>query len=1145
MVEDDLRGKVPGAGWLRGAYEQAVGTERTSQTWSDWRDEQVEQAAVGWVLGTVFVRFCEDNDLIDQPWIAGPGDRADTAAQAQTAYQLRLAQVQHGRRWLRGAFGHLAEVGATAALFDADDPVWRWDISVDAAAALLDFWRRGADRHDFTDPDLDTRFLGDLYENLSTKARKRYALLRTPEFVAEFILDLTMSPAIEEFGHDEVRMIDPVCGSGQFVLGAFDRLVRAWAVKAPGLPREQRVQNTLAAVHGVDVNRSATAITRFRLLVAALRASGLSTLAATSGRAWTFNIVVGDSLLDAGPLLSPGRYHVVVGNPPYLTVANGRLDQHYRERYDACVGRYSLIVPFTQRFYELARRAEPGDSHAGYVGQLTANSFMKREFGRKLTEEFLAQRVTLTHVIDTSGAYIPGHGTPTAILVGRNRRPDQNEPVLAVIARRGEPAVPADPAQGIVWQSLQRHARRAGQVDEWNESHLLERGRLRSFPWNLASAATAELLRDIASQYRLRDWAVRIGYFGITGSDDVFTAPAHEFRRLGAEPNVLVDVITGSDVRDWSAVPQSKAFFPRKRGLRVVSPKQYPQHLYRLWPYRTALGLRRNYSGRSYFADRRRWYDWHSVTDPGGVDSLSIVFAWVATHCHFAVLRGGAAPLHSAPVIELHEWADLDVHVDLTGLLNSSAVCFWLKQNSNSKGRPRADQTGSGEAWAEIYEFTGTRLGDLPIPEALPSDRARRLDCLARELDTLVPRSVVATERPERQRLAAAHEQWAAVQAEMVALQEELDWEVYGHYGLVPDDDRLLAPPELVPPLRPGERAFEIVLARGQAAGELHTTWFSRHDLVPVAEPPVHWPASYRDTVLRRIAAIESESRVGLIERPEFKRRWTMTDWPTMQTSALREWILDQCERTSLWYVGTGNSRRPHPLTVQQLADLLSTDDTVVEAVQLLADGRSLGDVIAEILAEEHVPSLPALRYSDSGLRKHAAWEEVWRLQRAEDTARSADDAAADRIRDGIPAGPRFVSADFAKLDYWRHRGKYDVPRERFVSYPHASVSDKKRLLIGWAGWTRAEQAQVLTDLINDYVDPGDGDLLVALLANLREVLASARQGEDNLTRARAGEPDVCWRRLLTEWLQRLDLTEADLVNWRPPRPRRGRPRRS
>jgi hypothetical protein len=71
-------------------------------------------------------------------------------------------------------------------------------------------------------------------------------------------------------------------------------------------------------------------------------------------------------------------------------------------------------VPFAQLFFELAVPPQADGRGAGYVGQITANSFMKREFGKKLITHFFAAKVDLTHVIDTSGAYIPGHGTPTA-----------------------------------------------------------------------------------------------------------------------------------------------------------------------------------------------------------------------------------------------------------------------------------------------------------------------------------------------------------------------------------------------------------------------------------------------------------------------------------------------------------------------------------------------------------------------------------------------------------------------------------------------------------------------------------------------------------------------------------------------------------
>jgi type I restriction-modification system DNA methylase subunit len=79
----------------------------------------------------------------------------------------------------------------------------------------------------------DTRFLGDLYQDLSAAARKKYALLQTPDFVEEFILDHTLTPALDEFGLEAVRLIDPTCGSGHFLLGAFQRLFRLWSEREP------------------------------------------------------------------------------------------------------------------------------------------------------------------------------------------------------------------------------------------------------------------------------------------------------------------------------------------------------------------------------------------------------------------------------------------------------------------------------------------------------------------------------------------------------------------------------------------------------------------------------------------------------------------------------------------------------------------------------------------------------------------------------------------------------------------------------------------------------------------------------------------------------------------------------------------------
>src|SRR5499433_2150636 len=485
---------------LQREYQAAREAGRTGESFEMWRDGTLTQAAAAWLLGCVFVRFLEDNGLVEEVQLSGPQERRRLAAERQMQYFQRRP-TDSDRDYLYDVFRTVQQLPAVTTLFDAQhNPVWAYGISGDAAKELIAFWRQvvpetGELVHDFTDATWNTRFLGDLYQELSEDARKRFALLQTPEFVEEFILDRTLEPAIAVFGLKDVRLIDPTCGSGHFLLGAFQRLLNKWLYFELGTPELELVQRVLDPVYDVDVNPYAMAIARFRLLVAALQASKLTTLRHAPG--FRLNVAVGDSLLHGrrfeeldlkGETRQPGRaeglrhaygvedlealnsilgqqYHVVVGNPPYITVKDQGLNQAYRERYSkTCYRQYSLAVPFTERFFDLAiygQNAQP----AGYVGMITANSFMKREFGKKLIEEFLP-RIDLTHVIDTFGAYLPGHGTPTVILFGRHRAPMSHE-VRAVLGIRGEPSTPENPAQGLVWRSIAEHLDNGGSQNEF------------------------------------------------------------------------------------------------------------------------------------------------------------------------------------------------------------------------------------------------------------------------------------------------------------------------------------------------------------------------------------------------------------------------------------------------------------------------------------------------------------------------------------------------------------------------------------------------------------------------------------------------------------------------------------------------------
>ncbi|MCI0355747.1 MAG: hypothetical protein L0099_12015, partial [Acidobacteria bacterium] len=196
-LEKDLREQIAAlpelTKSLEADYKAARDAARTAETFSSWCEEHITQAAVAWLLSGVFLRFSEDNRLIPAPLLAGPGDGTRRARDAAREY-FSTHPTENERNYMEHCFNALAQYPAVAGLYEAaHNPLFRMPLSYDAAKALVEFWQRvdpdsGALVHDFTDPKLNTRFLGDLYQDLSESARKRYALLQTPEFVEEFIL---------------------------------------------------------------------------------------------------------------------------------------------------------------------------------------------------------------------------------------------------------------------------------------------------------------------------------------------------------------------------------------------------------------------------------------------------------------------------------------------------------------------------------------------------------------------------------------------------------------------------------------------------------------------------------------------------------------------------------------------------------------------------------------------------------------------------------------------------------------------------------------------------------------------------------------------------------------------------------------------
>jgi hypothetical protein len=630
---------------------------------------------------------------------------------------------------------------------------------------------------------------------------------------------------------------------------------------------------------------------------------------------------------------------------------------------------------------------------------ITANSFMKREFGKKLIEEFFP-KIDLTHVIDTAGAFIPGHGTPTVILFGRGRRPVA-EAVRAVLGIKGEPTTPDDASQGLVWQSIVTQIDRAGLQDDFSSTADVPRTSFYSHPWSIGGGGAAELkeMIDEASSTTLQQIIRDIGFMAISGEDDVFASPEHVLRRNNISYRPFC---VGEGVRDWTLEPQGSIAFPYEESasLNVVKNHQADPILRWFWGCRTIL-RNRNMFGKNPEQHGLAWFEYMQFIRYRVRAGLSIAFAEVASHNHFVLDRGSKIFKQTAPIIMLPNASTEADHLAFLGFLNSSTVGFYLKQVSHQKQMTGGDGVRVTSRAKVPYQFAGARLQELPIPESFNEGPMRsRLQRLASRIDECARRlgNLSASEAIRQgiqggeariHSLRRDHQaERSRLRSEMIFLQEEIDFTAYVMFGLA--EKELLCDQWNWPnvALEAGQRPFEVLQQRNV-------------DDYPVPkEIPAGWPEQLQTLWRKRMDAIKKSKDLSLIEDDHYKRRWigrqglfNLTARQDELKTACEQWLLDKIEALS-------HGTTPEVTTTARLADKASRN---VEFMQVAAIFRGRPDfdvsaLVAELVEGESVPFLPILRYKPSGLRKREVWERTWDLQRQEDELASQRKTVEDKL---------------------------------------------------------------------------------------------------------------------------------------------------
>jgi type I restriction-modification system DNA methylase subunit len=353
--------------------------------------------------------------------------------------------------------------------------------------------------------------------------RKAHGIYYTPKWVVDYIVKQTVGRYLEEHSHDEIlnmTILDPSCGSGSFLIGAFEGLIAYHAGVEGKSPRDlgkaRRWQILTGNVFGVDLDQQAVDIARLNLLLRAVARRELlpglqdSVVRGNSliwgsreelrryfGRRWREKQAF-DWEEQFARVMERGGFDVIVGNPPYVRIQT--LDREevdfYNDKYEAATGSYDLYCLFVERGLQLLK---PG----GRLGFIVPNKFFGADYGKGL-RRLLCENKAVEQVVDFGDAQVFDAGTNYTCLLFLVK--DTGQRFSYVWARDAVAESPAAPDLSTPERS----------------SLSLDRDEFGRAPWVFPRGSQSSVVSRLAEKANLSGVAERVFQGVITGADKIF-----------------------------------------------------------------------------------------------------------------------------------------------------------------------------------------------------------------------------------------------------------------------------------------------------------------------------------------------------------------------------------------------------------------------------------------------------------------------------------------------------------------------------------------------------------------------------------------------------------------------------------------------
>jgi len=547
--------------------------------------------------------------------------------------------------------------------------------------------------------------------------RKAQGIYYTPQFVVRYIVGQTLGRLLQERDYEQarqVKVLDMACGSGSFLIEAFDVLDRylvgvrgQWhsPLSLPGRGGRpsvgwgeggaagdahdlaRRMEILTGNLYGVDLDAQAVEIARLNLLLKAVNQRGLlppldnvrQGNSLISGTPAELEAAFGPGWRDKHPfsweeefsqIMERGGFDVIVGNPPYIriqTLPKGDA-AWYNGHYQAASGSYDIYVLFVERALQLLR---PG----GVMGFILPNKFFQASYGREL-RGLLSEQQAVWRVVDFGDAQVFEDATTYTCLLFLRKAP--NPRLTYVAAGDWLKAQPDQPAL---------------LPDDLPET-LVDGERLDDRPWAFGSDIQTELLRKLEATGTSLGAAGAKIYQGIrTSANEIYVLESVSTggqtwrlqskvlgKQVELEPDLLRPFLRGEEIKRYKPSQPSRYVLVPYQVIEEKAELISPEQLYSQFP------LTWNYlqTNRETLEERERGRmkheEWYGYVYPKNLERFShskLMTPDIAPAASFACDPDGRYYFVSGYGISLDTLRENSLYI--LGLLNSKSLDLFLK----------------------------------------------------------------------------------------------------------------------------------------------------------------------------------------------------------------------------------------------------------------------------------------------------------------------------------------------------------------------------------------------------------------------------------------------------------------------------------